>query len=343
MPYLKQILFISIVTIVTFNLTLAAQERWQRITDQEAGFTISFPGKPTYQQVTNPITGEPAENYSFIYNGRHLQIMFWHLTDPPRTAAEATQMLNGTAQVYARNAGTLLRQEKLQGGGRQYDNVMTDTVGTLHLRTRIYLHRGMFFQLNYGTYAPEGIDEGIAERFFSSFILTTASPKQGASTRKKRLETPNRTRAERVKWYPVREVDGGFYVEFPSKPNYQASNDNEARITHHQYIYYFGENTFIVAYREKHQGESSPDQIIRLAAENYIAEKNKWGDQKQVQLPDGSYQIEREGTINGSPMHLRIRLHVRGNRLYFVTSVTRNLAGPNKGDLDRFFSSFRLL
>jgi hypothetical protein len=343
MRHLNRILFIPIVIIAIFNPAWAAQEQWQRITDPEAGFNISFPGRPTYQQITNPVTGEPAENYSFVYNQHHLQIMFWHLTDPPRTAAEATQVLNSISRVYARNAGTLLRQEKLPGGGRQYDNVLTDKEGTLHLRTRIYLLRGMFFQLSYGTYSPEGIDEGIAERFFSSFSLTTASPGKRGATRGRPLSKPSSAGTDRAKWYPVRDVKGGFYVEFPGKPDYQESDDNEAGITFHQYICYFGENTFIVNYREKHKGEPSPEQIIRLTAEDYIAEKNKWGEPRQVRLPNGSYQIESEGTINNSPMRLRIRLYVRGDRLYFVTSVTRNLIGPNQGDLDKFFVSFRLL
>jgi hypothetical protein len=56
--------------------TSPAQINWQRITDQEAGFSISFPGKPTYHQLTNPITGDPTESYSFVYNGHHLQILF---------------------------------------------------------------------------------------------------------------------------------------------------------------------------------------------------------------------------------------------------------------------------
>lgn len=183
MQRLTSILFLAITLIAPLPHASGTQEQWQRITDREAGFTISFPGKPDYKQLTNPTTDEPMENYSLAYGAHHLQIIFWTLTDPPRSKAESIKWLNNAVQVYGRNAGTLLRQKKLPDGGRQYDNVLKDQEGTLHLRTRLYLCRGTLYQLTYGTYAPNGINERIAGRFFSSFKLKTSKSGLSDSTR----------------------------------------------------------------------------------------------------------------------------------------------------------------
>jgi hypothetical protein len=180
MRSLTSTILIAAYLITTLPQASAAQAKWQRITDREAGFTISFPGKPTYKQLINPVTDEPMENYAFAYGLHYLQIMFWTLTDPPRSRDEAIKMLNNMVQVYGRNAGILVKQEKLPDGGRQYDNVLEDDQGTLHLRTRLYLRRGTFYQVSYGTYAKEGINEGLARQFFSSFRITIAAPYQHA-------------------------------------------------------------------------------------------------------------------------------------------------------------------
>lgn len=207
MILLTSILILAITLIAPLPQASAVQDRWLRITDREAGFNISFPGKPAYQQLANPVTGEPMETYSFAYGAHHLQIMFWTFADPPRSKAESIKLLNNAIQVYGRNAGKLLRQEKLPDGGRQYDNVLTDEEGTLHLRTRLYLRRGTFYQLTYGTYAPSGIDERIADRFFSSFKLKTTTSGRHAANETETIKkmTLESCRAGRRKYasYPL--------------------------------------------------------------------------------------------------------------------------------------------
>lgn len=343
MRYATLFFLILIIGLATLPAATLAQQRWQSITDQEFGFSISFPGKPTYQLQTNPLIDAPVENYTFIYNVHHLQISFWALTDPPRTPSEVTLFLNNSIHVYGRSAGTLLRQEKLPDGGRQFDNVMTDAIGTLHLRTRIYLHRGKFFSLSYGTYAPKGFDEQIAQQFFSSFRLITTATRQRASGISKQSRGKVSTTTERARWYTLRGMRGDFVVELPGKPSFKETIEPTTGVLLDQYIYFFGENTFMIAARERYKDEIAPEQIIRGAARNVVADFEGWRLREPIKLPDGSYQVEGQGLVNNEPMRLQLRLYVHGRRLFFVSSFTKNFTGPNKADLERFFDSFRTL
>src|SRR5829696_3930410 len=100
MRRLTHILLLSSI-VIAVSPAFAAQIRWQEIVDREAGFTISFPGKPTYQQAIAPETGLPFEVYSFYYNGNLLQITFQPINPVPRTASEVNQVLSNSAGVYA--------------------------------------------------------------------------------------------------------------------------------------------------------------------------------------------------------------------------------------------------
>jgi hypothetical protein len=153
------------VMVIAASPAPAAQIRWQQIVDREAGFIVSFPGQPAYRETTAEETGLPFEVYSFYYNGNLLQVTFQPIEPAPRTALEVNQVLSDSARVYA---GGLIRQEKLPGGGRQLDNLLETKSGALHLRTRLYVHRGKLFGLSCGSYEADGIDEGIAGQFFSS-------------------------------------------------------------------------------------------------------------------------------------------------------------------------------
>ena len=343
MQSLTRLLLNVMILITALASATAAQERWENITDHEAGFTIRFPGKPTYLNITNPITNEPMENYSFAYNLHHLQIMFWQLAEPPESEAEAIRLLNSASQVYARGAGKLLRQEKLPDGGRQFENIKIDSEGTLHLLTRIYLHHGKFYQLAYGTYAPDGIDERIAERFFSSFRFLNVSTNKQPIQRRNQVKKSSPVGIGQSRWYTLRGEDGDFKIEFPGKPSRQVTPGDEAGTTYYQYNYVFGEDTFMLSYRERYSNEStSSEEIIRGAAANVISKYGNWRVLRQSHLRDGGYEVESEEIINGSLMRMRSRLYMRGSRLYFVTGFTKSLARPESENLKRYFASFRL-
>jgi hypothetical protein len=269
-----------------------------------------------------------------------LHIAFGPIVPAPRTVVEANKILSDTANVYARNAGSLLRQEKLPDGGRQFDNLVKTPSGTMFLRSRVYVRRGMVFTLSCGSYAQDGIDERIAEQFFSSFGFINGSTGRQAIVRKK---VPKKSPPKVVtgsRWHILRGPDGDFLAEFPSKPDY--SVDTSSGIALHQYRFAHGENFFSVSYRERYEPMAPPEQELKQALKNYHAALPGWELLQQMEMP-GGYLIEHRGMSTGYPILARTRLYLRGSRLYYITSMTKNLSGPNKDDVTRFFSSFRLL
>jgi hypothetical protein len=186
----SSIITTTIISVIfsTSLLAHATQTGWYKLTDSEAGFAISFPAKPVYEQVRNPTTDEPMENYTYNVNQHQLMITIQHLSNPPRTASELRELLNGSAQLYASGDTVLLRQEKLPGGGRQYDNVRRTSEGTLYMRSRLYIRNGTLYMLSYGTFAPGGIDEDAAGLFLDSFSFTGNTRRKG--TVKKRRARP---------------------------------------------------------------------------------------------------------------------------------------------------------
>lgn len=339
---LKKLFLIMLTIIATNSSVFAAQNNWQRITDQEASFTISFPGHPTYEEVTDSETGQPKETYSFYYNGHTLLISFVPIVPAPKTASQIHKVLSDTSRVYARNAGSLLRQEKLPGDGRQFDNLVNDQSGMLHIRSRVYVHQGKMFALSCGSYDANGINERIAEQFFSSFRFIDTSSKGQISTRRNQAKKSSLGKEGITRWYKLQGPDNDFIAEFPAKPDYILDTSSITGIPLHQYRFTFGENFFIVAYRERSNNEATSEQALKQLLLNYKTILPGWDIRRRVEMPDG-YLLEYEGMMNGYPMFAKTRLYLRSKRLYLVTSVTKNLSGPNKEDVSRFFSSFRLL
>lgn len=340
MQRLTRILILTLTSIViAFSPVFAAQTRWQEIVDREAGFMISFPGKPTYQQTVAPKTGLPFEVYSFYYNGNLLQVTFQPINPAPRTALEVNQVLSNSAEVYADG---LIGQAKLPDGGRQFDNLMETKSGTLHLRTRLYVHSGKLFALSCGSYEVDGVNERLAERFFSSFSFTASPLRRGATSRMSASRTPARQVEENVRWYNYRAPDGSFVVDFPGKPDYLTLKVSGTNATLHRYHYSFGENKFMISYYDT-DVIGNREEAARQAMANYIAGYPDWRLLRKDKLPSGDYYVEMRGMVAGFLIRTQTRIYVRSHRIYYVTSYTQNLSGPNKSDVSRFFSSFRFL
>lgn len=320
----------------------SAQNGWQRITEQGAGFSISFPGHPSYEESIIPETGQPLESYSFYYNGNLLHIAFGPIVPVPRTATEVNQLLGNIADGYAKDTGVLLSHEKLPDGGRQFNNLVNMRNGTLHLRSRVYVRRGMTYTLSCGSYATDGINEQIAEQFFSSFNFTNDVPKQMGKARRNSHKKSSSEGALINPWYKLQGVDGDFVVEFPGKPEYSIDTSSSTGTPLHQYRFFYGENFFSVSYRELSGPRMAPQQELKQALKNYQSAIPGWELLRQVDMPDG-YLIDHRGTSAGYPILERTRLYLCGTRLYFVSCMTKNLSGPNKDDVNRFFSSFRFL
>ncbi|HEX8495302.1 MAG TPA: hypothetical protein VF658_20995 [Pyrinomonadaceae bacterium] len=321
----------------------SAQTTWQQVTDREAGFTISFPGQPTYQATADPATGLQTEIYKFFYSGRLLQITFALLPKSVRNRAEFGRVYSEFTQLVVPSSGILLRQQKLPDGGRQYDTVADTKDGTIYGRTRLYLRNGRYYAIAFEMYAQNRIDEREAERFLSSFNFLDALSKRQVPAYDNFPTKSTVGRSDRAKWYTFKAPSSDFLVEFPGKPSYQLDSSSETSVPFHRYYYFYGENIFQVSYREDPEASTRPEQVILKALRIYTSHRGGWRVLRQVQLPDGGYQVESRGTSDGVPVYSQTRLYVRSTRLYYVTALTQNLVGPNKDDVLRFFESFRFL
>lgn len=336
-PIYRLILFL----LIAVATTAEAQVSWQAITDQEGGFTISFPGQPKYQQIPNRLYGFTSESYSFFYRNHDLRISFVPLDPQPETPREASKALNDSAAAYTSGFGRLLRQEKLPDGGRQYDNLYSREGRLGYMRTRLYVQHGYLYTLSCTNDGADSIDEQLAERFFSSFRFLEDTPKQRVSPQKRVTRRKARSTGD-SNWFVQRGPDGDFSASFPSRPEYRLVRDQKSDIPLHQYLSFFGENHFIISYRDKTVSELSPEQISEQSARGMVASYPGLRVLRQSRLPDGGYHVELQGVMAGEPALVRMRVYIQNNRVYFVSGTTWNLTGPNAGDVGRFFSSFNL-
>jgi hypothetical protein len=332
---------IVLLLVITLSPATLAQGSWHSITDQEGGFTISFPGQPRYQQIPNRQHGFTSESYSFFYQNHDLRISFVPLDPPPRTPREASKALNDSSAAYTTGFGRLLRQEKLPNGGRQYDNIYSSDGQSGYMRTRLYVRHGNLYTLSCTNDAADNIDERIAERFFSSFRFLEDLPQ--------RQVTPQKSVTKRTvqmtgdpHWFVQRGTDGDFSVEFPGKPEYRLVDDQKNTILLHQYLSFFGNNHFIVSYRDKVEGDVTVAQVSQQSVQGLLTLHPGLRLTRQSHLPDGSYQVELQGMMAGEIAHIQTRLYMRGGRVYFVSSTTWHLPESNNTDVPKFFTSFRL-
>jgi hypothetical protein len=342
MKHVAQLFLVSLILLIAQQHTVSSQNTWQQITDGEAGFTISFPAKPIYEQSNDPTLSHQTEKYKFFYNGRYMQIIFASLNKRLQTPADLSDAFAEITRVQA-NDGILLRQVKLPDGGRQYDNVTTDATGTAYHRTRVYIRNGRYYALTYSMYANDGIDERDAERFFSAFRFIESRLGSEATARIGKTGTSNIKNTQRKGWYTFNSPDGSFTADFPGKPDYQEFPNTLTGIPDHKYYFHFGENTFIVSYREEPLAATQPQEVMRRTVEGEMENNSQWRELHHVQMRDGGHYIEIQGIVDGMPVFMRTKIYLRGTRLYHISALTQNLTGPNQADVTRFLSSFRLL
>jgi hypothetical protein len=335
-------LFIAAMVTVTLPQASIAQDQWQQITDREAGFTISFPGKPTYEQSDDPTLPHQTEKYKFFYNDHLLQIIFASLNRQPQTSTDVSDDFAEITRVQVKE-GKLLRQVKLPDGGRQYDNVTRDESRIAYHRTRVYIRNGRYYAIVYSMYATDGIDEREAERFFSSFRFIDGSAAQPIVGSRSTLKRGVIDKAQQSSWYTFRSPDKDFVVDFPGKPAFKEFPYPNTGSSDYKYYFHFGENTFIVSFREEPLAATQPERVMRQALEEVLENNNKWRVLRHVQMRDGGHYIESQGVLDGMPVYRRTKLYLRGTRLYHATTMTQNLTGPNKDDVVRFLLSFHLL
>jgi hypothetical protein len=333
--YLIPLFFIVIAT------TAIGQVTWREVTDQEGGFAISFPGRPKYQQIPNRQYGFTSESYSFFYQNHDLRISFVPLEPSPKTPREASKALNDSSAAYTTRFGRLIRQEKLPDGGRQYDNVYSSNGRSGYMRTRLYVRHGNLYTLSCTNDAAGYIDERIAQRFFSSFRFLEDLPRRRVTPRKSVMKR-NAQRTGGSHWFVQHGLEGDFSVEFPTKPEYRLVAGQENATPLHQYLSFFGDNHFIVSYRDRLTGEETVEQISQQSVQGLLSSHPSLRVTQKSHLPDGGYQFELQGMMAGEIAHIRTRLYIRGGRVYFVSSTTWHLPESNNTDVPKFFASFRL-
>jgi hypothetical protein len=341
MSRLLRYYFPAIVIAALLSVGSMAQAGWHPYTDEEAGFTVSFPGKPTYEEINHPQSGEPQETYKFHYGENFLWVTVVSLPKAPRNSAELNRAYAEITKDFS-GTGILVRQEKLPDGGRQYYNIVNRPSGRLHMLTRNYIHRGRHYQLVCGTFAPAGIDEQVASRFFSSFRFIGTTSKSTSSVRDRLPARSNLREVQRSGWYLLRGPDGDFSAEFPDTPEYVVMPQPGTASEVHKYRFFFGESLFVLSYWDVPEAKARPEQILQRIVRGHIGGEEARGEVlKQVRIPDGGYEVESRGVYNAALFYSRVRFYVHGARVYTLTAMTPNAPGPNKNFVDRFFASFR--
>lgn len=320
----------------------AAQDSWRAVTDREGGFTIRFPGAPKYQQLPDRRYGFTSESYSFFYQGHDLRISFVPLNPPPQTPQEAITVLNDSSASYVTGFGKLLKQEKLTDGGRQYDNVYSEEGMLIQARTRLYVRHGHLYTLSCTTDASTGIDEQLVAQFFTSFRFLEDLPQRRVTLPRRTTKRGTRS-IEQHGWYVQRGPDDDFSVAFPSKPDYKLSTNADAGIALHQYRCFFGENHFIVSYRDNVEKETVLEQLAQESIQSLLVSYPALRVTRQAQLNDGGYEIEMRGMMAGEFVYMETRLYMRNQRVYFISSTTWHPSELSMADVTKFFASFRLL
>jgi hypothetical protein len=204
------------------------------------------------------------------------------------------------------------------------------------------VRHGNLYTLSCTNDSTDSIDEQLAERFFSSFRFLEDLPRQRVAPQKK-VKKQNAQSTGYLHWFAQRGTDGDFSASFPSKPEYRLVRDPKSDVLLHQYLSFFGENHFIISYRDKTESEVSLEQVSQQSAQALLASHPGLRILRRSLLPDGGYQTEMQGVMAGEIAHIRTRLYMRNGRVYFISSTTWNLTGPNAGDVSKFFSSFSLL
>lgn len=256
MPIFPRRHSIVLIVIAYLSLSTAAQGVWRPYTDDEAGFTVSFPGKPIYEQSGTLGSGDFKETYKFQYGENFLSITLTPLLRTPRNSLELSQAYAEIAKEFT-DKGTLVRQEKLPGGGRQYYNVSHESSGKLHMIIRSYIYRDRHYQLVYGTFASTGVDERVAERFFASFSFVAIRPSRKAPTGPNLGNQATRRPVQSPTWYVLKGADGDFVVEFPGKPENSRTSHPEVDTDVYKFHFFFGENLFVLTYWDVQRAKNS--------------------------------------------------------------------------------------
>jgi hypothetical protein len=185
----------SLILLMTFAQVAAPQRRWQRYTSPDGDFTVELPTLPQHSSVPNKQEGSPIEVYSAIAGKYSYGVVYQDEPQPvDETSRASLKALADGCRLSAQSSGRkLLRVRQLPGG--VIECLSTGPSGNDLYPTDTRLERNFvrgarYYTLSVISWAPSGIDNASAARFFSSFKLAQNSTPTAASDRVQQILPP---------------------------------------------------------------------------------------------------------------------------------------------------------
>lgn len=345
--------FIGLALILTAQITLVAvaQSSWYRVTEYEGQFAIEFPGRPTYEEVLLPSTGERLRTYNFAYGNNHLSFNYIDLRLLDAKAPVATR-LEEYAHDYTKTitgaGGQVLMRTPLPDRGMEFvSKYPTGKSREIsYEQLRVYFHKGRRYILSCTSLSASGIDQSVARHFFASFQLygTQKLNRVDKNVRQGDSISSAGNPADTA-WYRFTSLDGDFEAEFPDKPDYNTKAHPVTGTRMQVVSFTYGDYDFGVQSSELVPPPNTPaerEKWLASATEKYLS-----GSEsrliRQTRLGDGALQIDSRRQLDGRTMFIRARVYVRGSHGYVVSSSVfgQRLAALDEPLPARFFASFR--
>jgi hypothetical protein len=351
----KYLPFIYLAAILITQLTpaAAAQSTWYKLTGANQDFIVEFPGRPTYEKVLVPPTGESLQTYYFAYGNNHFSLEYVDLRLPSAALkAAAAIRLQEYARDYTKTitdaGGQVLMRTLLPDGGTEF--VSKYPAGKAremsYEQARVYFQGVRRYVLSCTSLSTSGIDQSLARRFFSSFHIYGTPKTNTADKDISKVDSNSPTDAQvDAAWYRFTSLDGDFEAEFPDKPDFNTKAHPVTGAKMQIVSFTYGEYDFGV------QSMDLVPPLTTLAGQEQwfagAAEKFLRGSEsrliQQTQLADGALQIESRRQLDGKVMFIRARVYARGSRGYVVhcSVFSQRLTALDEPLPARFFASFR--
>lgn len=346
-------IYLAAIFITQLATATAVQSTWYKLAGANRDFTVEFPGRPTYEEVLVPNTGEPLRTYHFAYGNNYFSLEYADLRLPSAaTKAAATVRLQEYARDYTKTitdaGGKVLMRTLLPDGGTEF--VSKYPAGKAremsYEQSRVYFQGVRRYVLSCTSLSTSGVDQSLARRFFSSFHLYGTQGAGRADKVDRKVYSPSPTQnQDKGAWYTFTSLHGDFEAEFPDKPDYDTKAHPVTGTQVESVSFTYGDYDLsvqsselvppLVTSAEREQWlASATERFVRRSALKVI---------RQTRLVDGALQIDTRGQLDGRTMFIRARVYARGSRGYIVSCsvFSQSLAALDEPLPTRFFASFK--
>jgi tetratricopeptide (TPR) repeat protein len=175
----KNLLTIAIV------LILGSISYAQQLTDEEAGFSVWFPGEPTIEN--KKVNGMPSRKYTVATNNAGFNVSFSDLSVELKSASDVSKLFDGLRdELLTKFNGKLIADNNIslsENPGRSISFTTKNSMGTLLSSVRIFLVRKRLYQVIAAalTKNPQTVN---VNRFFNSFKFTALESEPTESAEK---------------------------------------------------------------------------------------------------------------------------------------------------------------